>query len=45
MSAVVGSPLGSLQYGCPGSAVGAPRPGLAEARAARSPPSQHGTMK
>ena len=34
-----------LEHGCPGSAVGAPRPTLAEGRAANSPPSQHGTMK
>jgi len=34
-----------LELGRPGSAVGAPRPTLAERRAASSPPSQHGTMK
>jgi len=33
-----------LEHGRPGSAVGAPRPTLAEGRTASSPPSQHGTM-
>src|SRR5262249_56683351 len=40
-------PLGPayLEHGRPRPAVSAPRPTMAERRAASSPPSQHGTMK